>query len=586
MSSSERKGRWALQQLPRGLHLDISQGKEVVLGRLPELNIRSLQVSRKHACVSLGPSSSPSITATGSNPLLVEKGRKRSLLKKGESMKLKEGFLIYLVPGNPDICFSVVHTPDKLPDTTVDRQAGLSFKPQSRLGCKGSQSKPQPKMVASPPKNNSVIDLSSPAAQTTPKKQTPAKHLPSPNAPSCVICTDALDEVQGELNCGHKFCFDCIQQWARIATVCPLCKGAFSSITQRDGHKHKCVTVTPKRQRIHNDDDGHWGDAAEEEEVLPCMLCDDASNEHLLLLCDGCDAPCHTYCAGLQAVPSGDWFCMVCNVERDARQGRGHRARHAGASAAAAAAASVGSDSPLSLERFALGASPAGADSAWQSARSSASGAVGPEAAWRARQMARAQDDLAASQLYVDEEGNPFIVGDDDVEFDSSQDSTLDKFDPDCLRQARSDSDSDASSVGSDAPLHPRRQRRPKRSTKKRRLKKKPRTSAAPDSTPPLSAAGGTAPLARKPPPPKVLRGASHRFGLAASGASSAATDPMEVPLVFLGGAAAAAPTPTSAPDSSATPPDFVSQNTKPRRRRGLGVSKQRPKAARSAYFS
>jgi len=570
---------WALQQLPRGLHLDIPHSKEVILGRLPELNIRSLQVSRRHARVNLGPSSAPSITATGSNPLLVEKGRKRSLLKKGESMKLKHGYLIYLVPGDPNICFSVVQKSEKQPDTTVDKEAQQTKSagaegPTPAQGASQNKHAICNKSLHSPNAVEAVIDLSSPAS-TPRKKFTPVKQLLSPGAPSCVICTDKLDDIQGELGCGHKFCFDCIQQWARIATVCPLCKGAFCSITQLDGQQRSSVKVTPKRQRIHNDDDSHWGEEGEEEELLPCMLCDDASNEHLLLLCDGCDAPCHTYCAGLRAVPSEDWYCIVCTVERDAER--------AGSTAAAALTRRVlpaysgdssdSSASPVSLDRFALGASAPRTSSAWRSARSSASGAVGPEAAWRARQMMRAEDDLglASSQLYVDEDGKPFIVGDDDVEFDSSQDSALDR----CDRDGRSGSD--ASSVGSDAAAAPRRQAR---KMKKRRLKKRNLRedyNAVGQLAGGRSGAGAVQPAASKTAPPRVLSGASHRFGLAASGASSAATDPAEVSCAFPDSASSALP---------ARPFGRALGNTNKTPRRGSGSTKHRPTSARSAYFS
>lgn len=48
----------------------------------------------------------------------------------------------------------------------------------------------------------------------------------------------------------------------------------------------------------------------------PCPICGDADNEELLLLCDGCDVPTHTYCVGLDAVPAGPWFCDQCETQR------------------------------------------------------------------------------------------------------------------------------------------------------------------------------------------------------------------------------------------------------------------------------
>lgn len=31
----------------------------------------------------------------------------------------------------------------------------------------------------------------------------------------------------------------------------------------------------------------------------------------------GCERACHTYCANLDALPEGDWFCWVCMENRD-----------------------------------------------------------------------------------------------------------------------------------------------------------------------------------------------------------------------------------------------------------------------------
>ncbi|XP_058248969.1 bromodomain adjacent to zinc finger domain protein 2B isoform X3 [Hemibagrus wyckioides] len=45
-----------------------------------------------------------------------------------------------------------------------------------------------------------------------------------------------------------------------------------------------------------------------------CQLCQKGDNEELLLLCDGCDKGCHTYCHNPQitTIPEGDWFCPSC----------------------------------------------------------------------------------------------------------------------------------------------------------------------------------------------------------------------------------------------------------------------------------
>lgn len=45
-----------------------------------------------------------------------------------------------------------------------------------------------------------------------------------------------------------------------------------------------------------------------------CQICRKGDNEELLLLCDGCDKGCHTYChrPKISTIPEGDWFCPAC----------------------------------------------------------------------------------------------------------------------------------------------------------------------------------------------------------------------------------------------------------------------------------
>uniref|UniRef100_A0A671YUK9 Bromodomain adjacent to zinc finger domain 2B n=1 Tax=Sparus aurata TaxID=8175 RepID=A0A671YUK9_SPAAU len=59
-----------------------------------------------------------------------------------------------------------------------------------------------------------------------------------------------------------------------------------------------------------------------------CQLCNKGDNEELLLLCDGCDKGCHTYChkPKITTVPDGDWFCPTCVSPRSRR----HQSRTAG----------------------------------------------------------------------------------------------------------------------------------------------------------------------------------------------------------------------------------------------------------------
>ena len=46
-----------------------------------------------------------------------------------------------------------------------------------------------------------------------------------------------------------------------------------------------------------------------------CMVCRDPGKEQLLMICDGCDRGCHTFCADpkLDRLPPGTWFCSNCS---------------------------------------------------------------------------------------------------------------------------------------------------------------------------------------------------------------------------------------------------------------------------------
>ncbi|OQR91713.1 hypothetical protein ACHHYP_04446 [Achlya hypogyna] len=53
-------------------------------------------------------------------------------------------------------------------------------------------------------------------------------------------------------------------------------------------------------------------DDSDEVEAKLCLVCNIDENDDESLLCDECGNVYHTYCVGLHAVPSGDWFCPSC----------------------------------------------------------------------------------------------------------------------------------------------------------------------------------------------------------------------------------------------------------------------------------
>ena len=75
--------------------------------------------------------------------------------------------------------------------------------------------------------------------------------------------------------------------------------------------------VDDKRQVADIDPSMIVDDDLADAPIEPCMVCEEFGDEERLLLCDGCNGSCHTFCAGLDAVPAGQWFCYTC--EENAR---------------------------------------------------------------------------------------------------------------------------------------------------------------------------------------------------------------------------------------------------------------------------
>lgn len=50
-------------------------------------------------------------------------------------------------------------------------------------------------------------------------------------------------------------------------------------------------------------------------ENVICIECHEGGDDNLMLLCDLCDSPAHTYCVGLgREVPEGNWYCADCRT--------------------------------------------------------------------------------------------------------------------------------------------------------------------------------------------------------------------------------------------------------------------------------
>ncbi|KAI0376848.1 hypothetical protein F5Y04DRAFT_196929 [Hypomontagnella monticulosa] len=143
----------------------------------------------------------------------------------------------------------------------------------------------------------------------------------SPNSPPNNI-TDVADHNGEDSNiaviqvCGHALHDACLREWTGKANSCPICRQAFHLVHVFDkigGTQLSSYKVEDKKQVVEFDPQAWLDDNPEiEEDSRPCPICEQSDREDLLLLCDSCDAPYHTYCVGLETVPRGHWFCMEC----------------------------------------------------------------------------------------------------------------------------------------------------------------------------------------------------------------------------------------------------------------------------------
>lgn len=135
------------------------------------------------------------------------------------------------------------------------------------------------------------------------------------HAGTCPVCMDDFPRTTSVIsNCRHRFCSDCINEWAQHSSTCPLCKGEFNQLEEFTGvnlvrrkrvKKRKLVyeyVETEEDRIIHNADNF-------------CYVCEKTSNENFLMICDFClKKCCHTFCLDppLSFVPQDDWFCDFC----------------------------------------------------------------------------------------------------------------------------------------------------------------------------------------------------------------------------------------------------------------------------------
>ncbi|KAK2975129.1 hypothetical protein RJ640_013720 [Escallonia rubra] len=137
----------------------------------------------------------------------------------------------------------------------------------------------------------------------------------------CGICLSEQGKrtVRGTLNCcTHYFCFTCIIEWSKVESRCPLCKQRFVTISKpaksNMGFDLRTVVLqVPERDQVYQPSEEELRGYLDPYESVMCTECHQGGDDALMLLCDICDSPAHTYCVGLgREVPEGNWYCEGC----------------------------------------------------------------------------------------------------------------------------------------------------------------------------------------------------------------------------------------------------------------------------------
>ncbi|XP_060167232.1 uncharacterized protein LOC132646008 [Lycium barbarum] len=142
-----------------------------------------------------------------------------------------------------------------------------------------------------------------------------------PGKQICGICLseEGKRTVRGTLNCcSHYFCFACIMEWSKVESRCPLCKQRFVTISKParsdTGFDLRTVVIqVPERDQVYQPSEEELRGYLDPYENVLCTECQQGGDDALMLLCDLCDSPAHTYCVGLgHEVPEGNWYCESC----------------------------------------------------------------------------------------------------------------------------------------------------------------------------------------------------------------------------------------------------------------------------------
>ena len=92
----------------------------------------------------------------------------------------------------------------------------------------------------------------------------------------CGICLAQI-KTRGKLpSCEHRFCCECILQWAKVTNTCPLCKARFREVTRLEvgrrrgggrGEVSREVLPVPDREQREDEDEALAGALGSDEDI-------------------------------------------------------------------------------------------------------------------------------------------------------------------------------------------------------------------------------------------------------------------------------------------------------------------------------
>eukprot|EP00057_Strongylocentrotus_purpuratus_P028654 XP_011683128.1 PREDICTED: LOW QUALITY PROTEIN: PHD and RING finger domain-containing protein 1 [Strongylocentrotus purpuratus] len=127
----------------------------------------------------------------------------------------------------------------------------------------------------------------------------------------CAICLRSFNdqEVGSPESCDHTFCFECIYEWSKNVTTCPVDRSVFSLILVRNTIHGEIVRQMEVKAQETVDED---------QDPTYCEVCGECDREDRLLLCDECDSGYHCECLTppLIDIPIEEWYCPNC-VDHD-----------------------------------------------------------------------------------------------------------------------------------------------------------------------------------------------------------------------------------------------------------------------------